>query len=352
MTDIASGDQLLDPLFTWSPVFGASNYEMEVSTSQDFAASSRVLDIQTTATSYSPTSLLQDNEYFWRVRPFDSPATRGRRRSVRRSRRRSTTCRRCRRAVDHRRAHARHVRHRLDPSVTPVIEWDPVMGASSYQLEIDAVHGRVRRVDASPSTRPSHRVGADGHGSGGAGVRQQRRARARTGNPLLPGSSYCVKIRAVDTDAEGNSVFGDWTFVNNYPSPLFTYTGGTPATTAPCNGALLECAANYVEPANGAVETSTPPVFVWKPVTGAAGYYIVISKDPNFTNILDYAYTNQTTYTPRDRTYADETSPIYWAVLPTSGSSGTGYPNSGSLATLGGKRTFTKQSVPPVVSTA
>jgi hypothetical protein len=353
MTDIASGDQLLDPLFTWSPVFGASGYEVEVSTSQDFAASSRVSDTTTTATSFSPTTLFQDNEYYWRVRPYDSgnnpgPWTPGAA---------FTTTFDNVPPLPGPSITGVRMRDMSDiggtPSTDPVIEWDPVLGASSYQLELDSfVAGAcdeslpiAKYNTYTTAWAPmGDSTGQPSFGNSGGPRGEQ--------SPLSSGASYCVKLRAVNTDPGGNVVYGDWTYANNYQSPLFTYSNAAPSTTvAPCNSGLWECSANYVEPANGLVETSTPPVFVWKPVTGALGYYIVISKDPNFANILDYAFTNQPTYTPRDKTYADETSPIYWAVLPTAQQNGTGYPQpSGNIVTLGGKQTFTKQSVPPTVT--
>jgi hypothetical protein len=353
MTDIATGDQLLDPLFSWSPVYGASDYEIEISTSQDFAPGSKVCcGSETTATQFSPTTLLQDNQYFWRVRPYDAAGNAG---PWTIGAPFTTTFDNVPPLVAPSITNI-HMRDMTDvgstPSISPVIEWDPVMGASAYQLEIDPYTSGTcdesnpfgKYTTSLPAWAPYGNVSGTAPTFGGA-------SSPRTdGNALLAGQAYCVKVRAVDTDSANNAVFGDWTFVNNYTAPLFTYTGGTPTTTAPCNSALWLCANDYVSPAPGEIDTQTPSVFVWKAVTGALGYYIVISKDPNFTNILDYAYTNQTTYTPRDKLYADETSPVYWAILPTTGAFGAGFPPSGSLTTLGNKQFFTKQSLQPTLT--
>ncbi len=138
MTDIASGDQLLDPLFSWSPVFGASDYEIEISTSQDFAPGSKVCcGGMTTATQFSPTMLFQDNQYFWRVRPYDGAATPG---PWTVGAPFTTTFDNVPPLVAPSITNV-HMRDMSDigsnSSITPVIEWDPVMGASAYQLEID-----------------------------------------------------------------------------------------------------------------------------------------------------------------------------------------------------------------------
>ncbi len=58
VTDLSPDPELMDPLFTWGTVLGASNYEIEISTSSDFAAGSKVAGITTSATSYSPTGAL------------------------------------------------------------------------------------------------------------------------------------------------------------------------------------------------------------------------------------------------------------------------------------------------------
>ncbi|MEO9173966.1 MAG: hypothetical protein ABI317_00530, partial [Gaiellales bacterium] len=352
MTDIASGDQLLDPLFSWSPVYSASDYEVEISTSQDFAPGSKVCcNDKTTATQFSPTALLQDNQYFWRVRPYDASGSAG---PWTVGAPFTTTFDNVPPLIAPAITNI-HMRDMSDigaaPGTTPVIEWDPVMGASAYQIELDLYdsygcdesNSFGTFTTALPAWAPFGPV-VNGPPIGNGGTIRG------DSSFLVDQANYCVKIRALDTDNSGNVVYGDWTFVNNYTAPLFQYHDTAVPSTPGCNGGAWLCADDYVEPANGSIQTQTPPVFVWKPIDGALGYYIVISKDPNFANILDYAFTNQTTYTPRDRLYADETSPIYWAILPTTDLVGQHYPNSGGLATLANKQLFTKQSLPPTVA--
>ena len=84
------------------------------------------------------------------------------------------------------------------------------------------------------------------------------------------------------------------------------------------------------------------------PFTSAQSYYVLVSKDASFSNIVDYAFTQLPVYAPRSSvkptTYPDETTSYYWAVLPAIGANG-------SLATgnplLASPPSFQKQSTPP-----
>ena len=77
-------------------------------------------------------------------------------------------------------------------------------------------------------------------------------------------------------------------------------------------------------------------------------YYVLVSKDASFSNIVDYAFTQLPVYAPRSSskptTYPDETTSYYWAVLPAIGMNGSlasGDPLAAS------PQSFQKQSTPP-----
>src|SRR5206468_10131721 len=72
--------------------------------------------------------------------------------------------------------------------------------------------------------------------------------------------------------------------------------------------------ATYVTPAPGAV-TARTPLLRWEPIPRTAGYWVVVAKDPQFTNVIDVARTTDTAYAP-PKTYRDETTAYYWAVVP------------------------------------
>jgi hypothetical protein len=89
------------------------------------------------------------------------------------------------------------------------------------------------------------------------------------------------------------------------------------------------------------------PVFRWRPVIGARSYWVIVAKDPSFTNIIDYAFTQAPVYAPRtatlNTTYSDESTTYYWVALPAAGANGSGASGDPVNAPHG---TFQKQ-VPP-----
>src|SRR6266404_394170 len=72
VNDLNSAAEVYDPQFSWAPVAGAARYEVEINSSSDFAAGSKVCCTSTTiATSLSPTTVFKDNTFYWRVRAID-----------------------------------------------------------------------------------------------------------------------------------------------------------------------------------------------------------------------------------------------------------------------------------------
>jgi hypothetical protein len=96
--------------------------------------------------------------------------------------------------------------------------------------------------------------------------------------------------------------------------------------------------------------TGTPLAYVAESAftSGRQSYYVLVSKDASFSNIVDYAFTQLPVYAPRSSvkptTYPDETTSYYWAVLPA-------IAENGSLASgdplLASPPSFQKQSTPP-----
>ncbi|HMI22439.1 MAG TPA: hypothetical protein VK496_05940, partial [Gaiellaceae bacterium] len=78
VTDLNAAAEVYDPQFSWAPVAGAARYEVEINSSSDFAAGSKVCCTATTiATSLSPTTVFKDNTYYWRVRAIDPDGNAG-----------------------------------------------------------------------------------------------------------------------------------------------------------------------------------------------------------------------------------------------------------------------------------
>ena len=131
--------------------------------------------------------------------------------------------------------------------------------------------------------------------------------------------------------------------------PAFTWTSypdpADPANSTPCAFGYL-CADHYLQPVTGSTVGRTP-LFTWKSLAGANSYFVVVSKDENFSNIVDEGFTRIPAYVPRPRTYTDETTTFYWAVLPAASANGSDalpldLQNSA-------KGSFQKQSTPPTL---
>ena len=160
---------------------------------------------------------------------------------------------------------------------------------------------------------------------------------------------YCVRVRARGERDTGNQdVYGDFTYLDDGTGSAFQWvgypTGG--ACTPTCNPGYLG-ADDYLLPARGTL-TRLTPLITWKPIAGKQSYFVIVSKDPNFSNLADYAFTQVPAYSPRSQirptTYSDETTLYYWAVLPATGLNGSGAVGDPLSAA---PSNFQKQSLPP-----
>jgi hypothetical protein len=141
--------------------------------------------------------------------------------------------------------------------------------------------------------------------------------------------SYCLQVRALsDNDSLTSKIQASpWTELKDANGVAFQFEA--PAAPAPT---LADTAADdYLTPLNGRSQAQTP-LFTWKSVTGARSYFVVVARDPNFTNIADAAITEIPAYAPRQRSVnasqaeplTDETTSYYWVVFPSAGSNASG----------------------------
>ena len=343
----------------------------------------------------------------------------------------------------------------------PVLRWDPVPGAASYEVDVTpytsgicdwtASSGHWRVKTSVPFWAPL--------GAGWLGVKpySDPLGVSSDNTSLTAGQGYCARVRArSDRDNANGDVYGDYTSVDdgtgNPGNPkAFTFVD-YPDATRECPGCSYLGAADYLLPQTGSTNGRTP-FFSWKPLprlprktlrntsnveamtiteqfptpanTGSASfsatvrehagdnaqdelvltkspgggpwiytyadgdlnslkamvendpahalvvdvhltgtplahvadspftsgrqsYYVLVSKDASFSNIVDYAFTQLPVYAPRSSskptTYPDETTSYYWAVLPAIG-------KNGSLASgdplAASPQSFQKQSTPP-----
>jgi hypothetical protein len=246
----------------------------------------------------------------------------------------------------------------------PVVRWDPVPGASSYEVQVVPYAGsacdwsntnHVKKTSVpewsplstpAPSTNPVVWQGSLAQDGGFA--------------KITPGT-WCFRVRArSDRDSAAQEVWGDYTYLQNGSTdstgpvgPAFDWVNypnaSDPADSTPCAFGY-SCGGDYLSPTVGSTSGATP-LFTWKALAGANSYFVVVAKDSQFSNVIDEAFTQIPAYAPRNSltptTYPDETTTFYWAVLPSSNANGTAalpvdIPNSA-------KGTFQKQSTPPTL---
>jgi hypothetical protein len=335
------------PQFSWTVVPGATRYELEINSDDSWATGSRVCcDDKILAPTFTPTKTFLSNRYFWRVRAFDADGNAGAwapagnggtTNSFVKTFDNVCTDELPDNCVPAPGPSIRDLRVEDwsgavvtgGSTSSPVIIWSPVPGASSYEYEVTRYHdGGCDFTWSKGDHWHAFTSTAAWTPMGPALSRAPYPGSVTVDNKsLVAGAQYCVRVRAqTDRDAHGNAVFGDFTSIpsgTSTPGVAFTYSGGT--------GGVVSSLApgDYLTPAQG-TSLRQMPFFRWRPVIGAQGYWILVSKDPSFTNVVDYAYTVSPTYAPRTSsgvtTYPDESTTYYWAVLPNLGARTSGDP--------------------------
>ena len=377
VTDLSSDPEVYDAKLSWNPVPGAAQYQVEINSSVDFAPGSKVCCNGTMiATSVSPTTVLLDNTYYWRVRAVDPDGNAGVW-NVGSSFVKTFDKGPPGGPVPDTSIKNLHMRDNVTDDTTaadadndlsdgystrvPLLAWDPVPGASAYEVQVADWSGGacqwasadyIKRT-AVPEWAPLGLAAGNPVVWGGT--------LADDGSSTLSPSDYCVRVRAEsDRAASSVEVWGDYTYLQNGATdsslpvgPSFTWSAypdpSDPGNSPGCNTSYL-CGGDYLLPQTGSTSGRTP-FFTWKSVAGAQGYFVVVAKDQNFGTIVDEAYTRVPVYAPRNQdgptTYTDETTKYYWEVLPSTASNGTAAP--ALSAGLGAPQDFQKQSVPPTL---
>ena len=145
--DIVDDTELYDPKFSWDPVPGAARYEVEVNSSSDFSSGSKVCCTdKPIATTLTPREVFVNNTYYWRVRAINArnPADAG----VWNVGPSFTKTFDNYPALDEDAIKNLRMRDTDDPGTDsdsgtpgyqtelPILTWDPVPGASSYQVNV------------------------------------------------------------------------------------------------------------------------------------------------------------------------------------------------------------------------
>jgi len=359
------GNRVFDPQFSWDPVPGAASYQVEVNPSQDWAVGSKVCcDESATGTSLSPLALLPNNTYYWRARAIDADGNAGVWNVGPAFKKgfddvaaplATVTGLRVRDNVADRVPP-------IDPSGlpttdAPVIRWDPVVGASSYEIQVapwDGFCNWTATLANAPNATTATTSTTAWAPLGYTVVSRPLGAAA----PIVTTSvwklwqdeSYCVRVRArTDRDAKFGDIVSDWTQIGGLGSPAFHYASRFPDGCTGADESTATPGDAYHEPASGSF-TPRMPLFTWDWVPGACGYFVVVARDADFTKIVDVAFTNYPAYAPRgplgSLTYTDETTSYYWAVMPTRDTNGEGL---STQPQEDAPQTFQKRSIPPTL---
>jgi hypothetical protein len=347
LTDLDPNPEVFDPQFDWAPIPGASKYEVEVNSAEQFPVGSKwCCTDPTIGTSLSPTENLANNEYYWRVRAIDANGNAG-----------QWNVGVGFPGAEHPPFGFTKAFDSVTPTVpnltmtnvngqpiagpdpktnTPIVTWKPVDGAGSYEVQVTPYYEGYgcNWSEAEPQVRKTFEtsslawtpIGGDGEH---IGPKSWPFPRSLSYVMQEEGTEWCVRVLAKsDHDARGNSVISEWSYLGGENHPAFTFEN-QPAPGSP--EGLETHASNYLpvhtgtslitgESTCGATSACrSTPFFTWERVPGATSYDIVIARDKDFTNIVDIASTIVPAYAPplgEEEPLDDETTTYYWAVVP------------------------------------
>jgi hypothetical protein len=346
--DLNPDPRVFDPLLSWAPVPGAARYEVEVNSAKGFPVGSKwCCSGSTIGTSMAPTRALANNTYYWRVRAVDSKGNAG---------------------VWNEGPEFTKAFDSVTPSIpnlhmvgpvgeglpgspvetdTPIVSWEPVPGASDYDVQVAPYSGLG--CDWTSSVLETETASTAWTPLGNTFTKPQASyPKPQTDGPQLThGHTYCLRVLArSDNDAKGSQVTSEWAQLGGLGNAAFVYT--SPPPTGVPSAPFSTPASAYHLPAGGVFTPSTP-YFTWDRVVGANGYYVAIARDPAMTEVVNLGFTNIPAYAPRlglGAPLSDETTSYYWAVMPATEAGGGGV---FTEATEDSPQPFNKSSVPPAM---
>src|SRR3954453_10968580 len=331
VTDGSGLTEVLSPDLSWTPIPGAAQYQVEINPAQDFAPGSKVCCTElTTGGSLSPVHYLPNNVYYWRVRAVDVNGNAGV----------WNVGPTFRKAFDDQAPSIAGLALR-DPGTpgddqlpvgsttsAPLIAWNPVAGASKYEVDIAPYESSILHdcdwslkipfFTATSAWAPLAVSSGRPQPTGWPFV-------STDGSKKLGTGSYCARVIGMsDREGTGKDIITVPTLLGGPGQPGFTFA---PSSLPGNPGLDFTQSSDYLSMQTGSA-TGTMPVFRWTPIAGAQSYYVVVAKDAAFTKVLDYALTNVPAYAPRTggttiRTYTDETTHYYWQVMPAASANGT-----------------------------
>jgi hypothetical protein len=350
VTDMVTGIEIYDPLFSWTPIPGAASYQVEINPTAGFAPGSRKLLANTNATSYAPLQPMPNNVYYWRVRGVDPQGQAGPWNNGPSFDKTYDQTPPPQGPPNFRVYDTKGTLIAPDGNVNePVLRWDTVPGARRYLVTIDCGSGESSYETANTAWTPF---------SGAPSGPQPQiffSAGISTGSP--PTGTCAASVRAfADDSIDNTAIFGP-------PANIGFTVGGQFFSNPPADCTTSTCVGRYTTATGALPQSGTvvgkSPLICWKPadfnaatpaVTASDGYWVAIARDSNFTTIVQAAYTEEPCYAPR-QPLLDEATLYYWQVVPRSSTSTPTYSVLGGMAGAGGFMTgapsFQHASVPP-----
>ena len=371
--DVVPETEFYVPEFTWDPIPGAAKYEVEINSVFDFPAGASKVCCDSAdwpiTTTFTPKETLPNNTYYWRVRAINAHGEAGDWNEGPSFVKTFANYP----LLDELGIKNLHMRDTTDPGTDvdpdtdgyqtnlPIITWDPVPGASSYEVNIGEYDPDIDHCDFGPAS--THRWLSKTASTSWTPLGTLPGSKPFPSGPtassdqpsLTAGHPYCVQVRARSGRVSLSSpVYGDFTQLDDGTGSAFTFagypTGG--ACSPGCSAGYLGHG-DYLFPerfADNPVAVTANPLFIWKPIAGMQSYWVIVAKDPSFTNIIDYAFTRFPAYAVRTgsqpRTYPDETTSFYWVVLPSTDLDGNPAAN---IPANGAYADFMKQTVAPTL---
>jgi hypothetical protein len=228
-----------DPMFSWGSIPGAARYEVEVNSSQDFAPGSKwCCSGTTTGTSLAPLQGLANNRYYWRVRAIDARGDAGVWNNGQSFEKTFDPSTPTVRNLTVRNADGQALTG-VPSTDTPIVTWDPVPGASLYEVQLGIYRGGLGcDFSAAPHTDALHAVTATtawtplGANLAGKQGPSEWPFPQRAAAELAPGS-YCLRVLArTNEDAQHNQVVSAWTQINGSSQAAFKYEAVSAETEA------------------------------------------------------------------------------------------------------------------------
>lgn len=301
---------LKDIILHWSAVPGASNYQVQVSPSTDWAndAISLPESGETSATVYEVPVSLPHATYFWRVRaevgasagPYSA-------------------------AFEFLREWQAAITITHTPTATdPTLAWAPVPEASIYKVLFASAPVTLDDINTSAATCTTSATSIAPFATdlgGGASCAGPADGAANYWGVAAYDSSKDVVLQGSTSPLGGCAQLPecDATIATGGPFTPSPPSGTAPTGTAPTPPSALvtswHAATSTATPCDTATPCPTTPTFSWNAVPGANFYKVSVYRDPAKTNIYREYSTEWTSFTPTD-SFIDAQSgqAYYWDV--------------------------------------